>query len=218
MSACEFCDEFSDGRNNTFILRYGPELLDRVILATERFCVIPSLGQITQGHLLVVPTGHFCSLCDLPIEHIEELENLCLVVRSTLRKTFGACVFFEHGIRGEGGGGCGIDHAHMHAVPVEAGGVLDILSCEFSGSVVGSLAEVKGTLARTSSYLLFEDANSTRHVFPVESLPSQYMRKLVAESIGKREWDWRKCGYEPDMLSTMRLLLPIFSPVAAHRG
>jgi diadenosine tetraphosphate (Ap4A) HIT family hydrolase len=219
LKTCDFCDEFSAGRNNAFILRYLPELLDRTILATGRFRVIPSVGQITQGHLLVVPIRHLCALADLSKEHNEELENICVEVRAILREEYGTCVFFEHGTRGAESGGCGIDHAHLHAVPVAADGVLDLLKREFRASKVSSFQHVKETIPADASYLFFDDAAGDRYVFPVANLPSQYMRKLVADSMGKTDWDWRECGREPELLSTLQQLTPLFSAAAiANKG
>ena len=152
-------------------------------------------------------------MCDLPDEHIEELENLCVYVRSTLKETYGACIFFEHGMRNSGSGGCGIDHAHMHAVPVTAEGMLKILRQKFGGSGINTLAEIEGDLDQNSSYLFFENSSAKRYVFPVSNLPSQYMRKLVAESIGKNDWDWRECGHEPELISTVQRLSSLISPV-----
>lgn len=218
LRTCDFCDEFSDGRKNTFILRYAPAFLDRVILATEHFRVIPSLGQITQGHLLIVPLKHFCSLCDVPPEQWEALENLRVEIRSMLQKTYGACVFFEHGIRGERSGGCGIDHAHMHALPVAARGVVKILKQRFGGSVTDSIEDARRKLGSDDAYLFFEDVSGEPYVFPANNLPSQYMRKLVAESIGNSDWDWRLSGHEPELISTVQRLLPLFSQQVATRG
>jgi diadenosine tetraphosphate (Ap4A) HIT family hydrolase len=215
VSQCELCDEFSGGARNAFAVRYGNRLGDRRLLAMRHFRIVPTLGQIVEGHLLVVPVEHYCALADIPGGWIEELELLCRYTRSVLAREYGNCVFFEHGMRGGSSGGCGIDHAHMHAVPVVADGVLDRLSHEFSGSVISSFAEIKESLEGTLSYLLFEDASATRHVFPVKNLPSQYMRRLVAESIGKSDWDWRTSGSEPELISAMRRLSPLFSPLAA---
>jgi diadenosine tetraphosphate (Ap4A) HIT family hydrolase len=212
LKECDFCDEFSSGRHNAYADRYGPQPAGRILL-DGCFRVLPTLGQIAEGHLLIVPVGHLCALADLTNEQSEHLERLCQQVRSILRGAYGACVFFEHGIRNAGSGGCGIDHAHMHAVPVTADGVLDILTQEFDGSRIGSLRDVKQSLSHNSSYLFFEHDSGERYVFPADNLPSQYLRKLVAGSIGKSDWDWRKCGYEPGLISTIQRLSPLFSPV-----
>jgi diadenosine tetraphosphate (Ap4A) HIT family hydrolase len=215
---CDFCDEFSSGQQNAYARRYGLRPASRILLDGP-FRVLPTLGQIAEGHLLIVPVPHLCAVADLPNGSLGELENLCQQVRSVLRGEYGECVFFEHGMREAGSGGCGIDHAHIHAVPVRADGVLDILMQEFQGSNVHSLVDMKTGLDQNSSYLFFEDASSQRHVFPVKHLPSQYMRKLVAESIGKSDWDWRKFGHEPELISTVQRLAPLFYAVGSpQRG
>ncbi len=218
MSACEFCDEFAGGCTNAFATRYGQYLADRSIMDTGRFRVVPTLGQIVEGHVLVIPVEHICALASLQNDQMQELEDLSNRLRSTLSDMYGGCVFFEHGVRGQGAGGCGIDHAHLHALPVVADGVLEVLTRQFEGTRIYSLAAIKGSIPKNSPYLFFEDASAKRYVFRVDSLPSQYLRKLVAKSIGKSDWDWRECGYERQFISTMRRLSPILSPVATARG
>jgi len=214
---CEFCNEFSGGSSNSFSSRYGA-LTQRHVFQTAHFCIFPSLGQITCGHLLITPVRHHCALADLHGKRLDELEGIICHVRTVLAKTYGECVFFEHGIRGAGSGGCGIDHAHMHALPITANGVLDILMREFGGCAINDLADVKEAVRQEASYLFFEDASASRYVFSVKELPSQYMRKLVAESIGKCDWDWRNCGQEPELLSTLERLTPLLSPAAIVAG
>lgn len=219
MRECDFCDEFSGGRRNAFANRYGTQLAERVMLAHGSFRLVPSVGQIAEGHLLMIPVEHSRALADLPNEQLRELEELRQRVRSVLRDVYGVCVFFEHGIRGVRSGGCGIDHAHMHAVPVAAEGLLDALTKEFGGHSVRSFADVRNEVCGNSSYLFFEDASAQRLVFPVDNLPSQYMRRLVAESMGESNWDWRECGEEPALVSTLRRLPPLLrAGIAAPRG
>ena len=217
MKWCDFCDEFAGGSQNAFAERYC-ESTGRVVMASADFRVVPTLGQVVAGHLLIVPIRHLCAMADLKVMQIEELDHLCRRVRSVLTDVYGACVFFEHGMRDSGSGGCGIDHAHLHAVPVAANGVLDVLRREFGGCAIHDFAAIKETINQESSYLLFEDASASRYVFPVTELPSQYMRKLVADSIGKSDWDWRKCGREPELIATLERLAPLFSPSAIVSG
>jgi diadenosine tetraphosphate (Ap4A) HIT family hydrolase len=213
---CDFCDEFDGGHRNAFASRYGHNLR-RGLFETEQFRVVPSLGQIVEGHVLVVPVSHVCALADLSSSELRALEVMRPRVRSVMGTAYSNCIFFEHGVRGEGAGGCGIDHAHMHAVPVAADGVLEKLQQEFGGNRVDSIQGIKYALPAGSSYLFFEDVNGDRFVFPVSNLPSQFLRKLVAESIGKSNWDWRACGYEPELISTIQRLSPLFSPLAASQ-
>jgi len=216
LTACDFCDEFADGSENAYARRYGQP--GRIVLRSAGFRVFPSLGQIVEGHLLIVPVHHCCALADLPNEQVNDLDFLCRQVRLTLQDAYNNCVFFEHGIRREGSGGCGIDHAHMHAVPVSANGVLDILMRQCGGCDVDNVANINECINPKASYLFFEDASAKRRVFAVERVPSQYMRKLVAESLGKADWDWRKCGQEPELISAIHRLTPLLSVNAIVPG
>src|SRR5438105_13826524 len=81
---CDFCDEFSAGRENSFVRIYGPDLESRILFRSTDFAVVPSLGQIVEGYLLIVPTTHFTAMADLPAELQEELLRLSLRVSSVL--------------------------------------------------------------------------------------------------------------------------------------
>jgi diadenosine tetraphosphate (Ap4A) HIT family hydrolase len=207
---CDFCDEFTGGNRNAFRVRYGDEVRSRIVISGGLFKVLPSLGQITEGHVLIVPSVHFCALADMPEDAFDELEQVKKQVQAALLRLNDSVVFFEHGVRTVGGGGCGIDHAHMHAVPVAAKGVLARLQRRFRGSRIESLSAIGGCLPRRSSYLFFENASGDRFVFPVRHLPSQYMRQLIAKSIGKDQWDWRASQYEPELIATLQRLSPHF--------
>jgi diadenosine tetraphosphate (Ap4A) HIT family hydrolase len=213
---CDFCDEFAGGSQNAFVHRYS-QADDRIVMASACFRIVPTLGQLVAGHLLIVPSRHLCALADLPSLHVDELSDLCRRVRSTLKDVYGECLFFEHGVRGSGSGGCGIDHAHMHAVPVSGDGILGVLIRQFGGRAIHSVADIKKVVGQ-ESYLFFEDSSGMKYVFPVKKLPSQYMRKLVARSIGKADWDWRKSEQEPELISTLERLTPLFSAAAATVG
>lgn len=218
VGACDFCDEFSGGQLNAYASRYGMPPPKRVIFESGGFCIVPSLGQIVEGHLLIVPDHHICALADLAPEQILRLERLCQDVRSILTSAYGECIFFEHGIRKVGSGGCGIEHAHMHALPVPLRAAPSVLAEMFEGRRIRSLSNIKEELP-DSSYIFFEDCCGGRSVFPIDRIPSQYMRKLVAESIGKTDWDWRAGSHESELISTMHRLSSLFSwPAVPHRG
>src|SRR5712692_9184494 len=63
---CDFCNEFSGELENSFAARYQSAPQSRVLLSTANFRVVPSLGQIVEGHLLIVPASHFTSIADVP--------------------------------------------------------------------------------------------------------------------------------------------------------
>ena len=86
---------------------------------SDNFVVFPSLGQIVEGYLLIAPKKHYIGVSGIPKELYPELEEVCKKVRNKLSEVYCVPLFFEHGPHKESKGGCCIDHAHIHAVPVK---------------------------------------------------------------------------------------------------
>ena len=102
-------------------------------------------------------------------------------------------LFFEHGPASSmKRGGCCIEHAHIHAVPVKVDLVEDIRQ-HFECKEINSFESLNQQYESRMPYLFFEDNEGKRYLFNVTStIPSQYIRQLIAVKMGKQErWDWR---------------------------
>src|SRR6266705_3229591 len=119
-TGCDLCDELSGGAASRFEGIYAHAPRSRILFRSERFVVIPSLGQIVGGYLLIVPTSHLMALGDISDASLGEFTVLSRSVRAILEAEYESCVFFEHGARCAAAGGCGVYHAHLHAVPFPA--------------------------------------------------------------------------------------------------
>ena len=58
---CVFCRELNGSRDTNFATRY-PEIQSRIIYETESLVAFPCIGQLVNGHFLVVPKNHDCTL------------------------------------------------------------------------------------------------------------------------------------------------------------
>jgi diadenosine tetraphosphate (Ap4A) HIT family hydrolase len=204
---CEFCDEFGGGVNNGFYARYQDCPKTRILLSTENFYVVPSVGQLVDGYLLVLPKDHYTTLDELTTELVAELADTSERVRAALSEIYGSCVCFEHGARGPLNGGCGIYHAHLHIVPLS--GISDpaeSLKLKFPFAELVHLREIGHRSASLSSYLFYQDSDARLYLFDTGPLPSQYMRKLLADALRTQDWDWRTAGREERLLATIRRL------------
>jgi diadenosine tetraphosphate (Ap4A) HIT family hydrolase len=95
---------------------------DQPLWESERFVAVPSKGGFVPGWMLVVPRSHALNLSMLDPDAVAELERFVELVSSALRTAFGDPTLFEHGAVSENTTfGCGIDHAHMHLVPLPRG-------------------------------------------------------------------------------------------------
>jgi diadenosine tetraphosphate (Ap4A) HIT family hydrolase len=206
-ASCDFCKEFADDAENTFNRIYGQHLVSRGLFRSEEFVVVPSLGQIAEGHLLLLPTKHFTAVGDLPESLLEEFTGLAKKVAATITAEYGSCVAFEHGVRPGGTGGCGIYHAHLHALSLaEVPDPVDMLKQRFAYAELSHPGQIGRQSEGLASYLFYQDARGKLYLFDTGPLPSQYMRKLIADAQGSQDWDWRTAGREERLLATMRRL------------
>ena len=200
---CEFCDEFSAGTTNSFVARYGNLLRDRTILDYDEFKILPSLGQIVPGYLLLVPKRHQRAFGDMSFEELKKAEALKTHLRDQLRSTYGEYLFFEHGARTSDSGGCGITHAHLHAVPFPCEkDPIEELTRAFPFEEIANLTELK-RVQPERSYLYYEAVRGNRYMLYPSFVPSQYVRRVLAEALGTEAWDWRQSGREERLLTTL---------------
>jgi hypothetical protein len=91
--------------------------------------------------------------------------------------------------------------------------VLSKLKDQFPHRSINSLFELNDAASNTS-YLYYEDSSGHPSLFFPTVLPSQYMRRLIAEAAGISQWDWRRSGREDALLATRTEVLSVLS--AAH--
>lgn len=211
--SCDFCDEFAGGLSNSFYARYQGHPDTRFVLSTENFHVFPSIGQLVDGYLLVAPKKHYTTYDEIPCVFWAEFERLHAFLKSTLFNLYGPCMTYEHGARSEGG--CGIYHAHMHLVPFSgATDLLGELKKRFPWHVLPKMIDLCEQQEKPSSYLYCEAPDSTRYLFLTNSLPSQFMRRLLSEALGSDDWDWRVAGREQRLLATLEKLSGRFDTIS----
>jgi len=200
---CEFCNEFTGGAANSFAALYGHEPASRTILEDHDFRVLPSLGQIVPGYLLLVPNHHYRAFADMPLEELGAAQALKTSLTDQMRGTYGNCLIFEHGARTPDSGGCGISHAHLHVVPFPGEkDPIEQLTRAFPFEEISNLLDLK-RIQPGKSYLYYESVRGGSYAFYPPFIRSQYIRRLLAEALGTEVWDWRKCGKEERFLSTL---------------
>lgn len=196
---CEFCDEFAGGRANSFAAHYGNDIASRTILERGTFRILPSLGQIVPGYLLLVPNRHYRAFADMSWGELKAADDL----KDQMRTFCGSSLLFEHGARTSDSGGCGISHAHLHLVPFpEEKDPVEELTRSFPFEELTGLLDLK-RVQPGRSYLYYESVRGNKYVLYPPFIPSQYVRRLLASALGSEAWDWRRCGREEELLRTV---------------
>jgi diadenosine tetraphosphate (Ap4A) HIT family hydrolase len=207
-ASCCFCDEILSGvMPKEYCQAAGRRC--RVVHQERAFVVFPSLSPLHVGHLLVVPRIHVRSFVQLSACDFGCSTQLIRNLSGVIEQRFGDALIWEHGIAVDSSGGCGVSHAHIHILPLGAEKlerVLAGLDRYFSMAASVSLEKLKGQLNNTNTYLFWQAGNHLGRVVVSDAIPSQFMRKLVAQVLESTEWDWKET-YNWDMfVSTIELL------------
>jgi diadenosine tetraphosphate (Ap4A) HIT family hydrolase len=183
---CRYCTGFlnpqSDDRNAIWNTR---------LVESENFVVVPTLGMLSPGWLLVVSKDHYLSIGALDDTLYPELEQVKTAVQKDLREMFQAPIFFEHGpcTPTETAGAC-IDHAHLHAVPLSFDLFQD-LATNYPYRKVKGLRALKGYFEKHIPYLYYENRKEEAYLFRASQVPGQLVRRLIAKRLGMPDlWDW----------------------------
>lgn len=210
MNQCEFCREF-EGHSPRLEGVYGTLLSTRIILKTDRFVVLPTLGQIFAGSLLILPIDHMDTFAQLTFDAKNELEELISNVVKRVSQ-YGHPIIFEHGATESTGGGCGIYHAHLHLVPAPEATMASTLFPEHQSRTT-DIFSAWNKMRSASEYLLMSAGGETLYSDlskTTDNYPSQFFRRRITEHFHlSAPWDWRAyTKVEPALLATIAGRLP----------
>lgn len=213
-STCRFCEIGAALLSNR-----STNLWDRVLLETDNFFVVPSLGSLIEGWLLIVTKSHHICMGSLDRAQIAELENLMEEVCTIVRSKYGPVAVFEHGpVEAKLAIGCGVDHAHIHVVPTslplieEAGSLTDF---KFHWEQIVGIKAVQIPYINGVSYLYVQQDGSYPMMYSGKNIPSQLFRKTIAASLGIPErYNWREYAFESNIVNTVTKLHPFAAKIA----
>jgi diadenosine tetraphosphate (Ap4A) HIT family hydrolase len=167
---------------------------DRPIIEDEDFFVIPALGQLTAGYVLICSREHHLNLGLINGARSASFERLKERIRQGLVEEYGQNpIFFEHGPASFNmrAGSC-VEHAHLHAIPVEMVTPPTHVTSHLDGGRISSVSEVAECAKAKRPYFFFECSDRTMYLYQVPLLPCQYGRQVLACELGNpAEWDWR---------------------------
>jgi len=181
-------------------------------MQTRTFVVVPTLGSLLPGWILVLPKKHCFALSELSNSELSELNELSNTLVNLLSSHFDSRVVgWENGATSAGQAiGCGVDHAHLHLVPINVelrSGAENLLGRSLRWQHTKDITSL-GTLRDGPSYLFVRETNGEYFTATDPNPPSQLLRKVVAQHIGHPElYDWHSYSGESHARSTVTRLL-----------
>lgn len=189
---------------------YDKQLFNQILLETENFAVMPTLGSIVEGWLLIIPKKHYVSfgyMTNLCL--FDELSALLSQIEMIVKETYGDFIIFENGaFCANSMVGCGVDYAHIHIVPTNLNlpkTVEDQFDLKYSWKQIEDLKESIFYIKEGLPYLYYRDQQKQSFITTCDNIPSQLFRKAIASSVGLIDkYDWKKEPFLDNIEKTIR--------------
>lgn len=168
---------------------------------SDLFATVPSKGAIVDGWLLTLPRYSAINIASLPVEKRRAILSQAQRTAVQKKKEGKTTFFFEHGpVALNTLTGCGVDHAHLHSVPVKFD-IFEDLPKAMNWQNVSS-DDPWSTLGK-ADYLVIGNGNNWLACEPKKP-ESQFFRKLIARRVtGGYGWDHNERAWSENVRKTI---------------
>lgn len=187
---------------------HNKEIHNTVLFESDNFLVIPSIGSIVEGWLLIIPKEQYISMGALNNIVFAELEQLIEKIGEMVFKRYGNYVVFENGAYSKNKlVGCGVDYAHVHIVPTDLNLMKEIetkFDIHYQWDSIDSIRISKTYIENQMPYLYYRNQAKESFITTSNDIPSQLFRKTIAISRGIGEkYDWKEFPFIENVVKTI---------------
>lgn len=205
---CVLCELASCKGMNGDLAFYNKNVekpVDCIIYDSRFFYVVPELGALKQGFLMIVPKSHYLSVAQYPAQVLKEYQEVCEDIESILLSAFNAklVTFFEHGSAPDGitSHKKSIVHAHTHVVT-------DFHMDKIYQDMVRLKPIDDITDAKNTYYFSYQEGSHGNLKISMDSdvyVQRQYPRQVLAEHLGLApgQYNWRKAAFDEISTATV---------------
>lgn len=187
---CPFCKENKNREDS-------PINKSRIIMETENFIVFPTTGGFVDNYQLIVPKKHLNCFGELNETMQKELNQIISWQKMINKKYFNkeTCMF-EHGaLIPSDVSGKSIVHAHLHVFPNDKSLLEKINNYNFNIIQINKVEDLNYICHQYETYLYYCDVDNKKYVITHQGIPSQFLRKILAENLNIKDWNWREAPY-----------------------
>lgn len=175
--------------------------------STDDYVVIPALGSLVQGYVLLVSKQHHESVASLEKQDASVLEQQLDEILNLVKNISSNWIVFEHGsTQPTGLKSCCVGHLHLHLLPLDLHLAADLSERLSSPLIpVDSISHIPELIGGQScNYLFVRDVDGKQYLVKPQIYPSQYVRQVIAANIGIPQlWDWREHPRQELVISTI---------------
>jgi ATP adenylyltransferase len=193
---CAFCSEILTGRLSDPILDLlGAPTFDRIVASTPEFLVVPSLGPLNEGHILLVSTEHIECWRDATQELRAHALGAAVNLARRVSEAFDSPILiFENGTARHctrSDNSC-IDHLHIHILPLSEAHVQAVVRSLPTADVIYPAHLIQTRFDSSLDYVSAGPAGGSMTVLQAKSIERQLIRRQIASLLGSPDlWNWR---------------------------
>lgn len=179
---CELCKAIQDSINN----KEMASVFNINLQESESFVVMPCIGPLFAGHVLIVSKGHYESLGSMPLKKIIEFES---VLKSVLNRgnLYKNALVSEHGSYDKQKGGSCIEHTHVHVIP-KIGKLYRVLDSVLPKTNIITFKDI-GEL--TEPYIFnYNNIDNKFVCYTAYNVESQMMRLAICNNLNRTDSHW----------------------------
>jgi len=183
MVPCELCKAIEDANTTS------NEFWNTKLYENKSFIVLPSIGPLKEGQVIIASKLHTLNLLSMPAESKKDILPIITLAIKILGNNI---LFAEHGtFLNQNGGSC-IEHTHLHVFPSYEhyfdilDDVLPILNSSFE------LVDLEKPTTVDFPYILTFDLRNNSRIYEAYNAHSQMIRKAICIKEGNEFGDWKK--------------------------
>ena len=173
-----------------------------IIEETNNFYIVPTLGSLVDGYVLIVTKRHINSMSELNDIELNEYLNIITKYQNVYKKIYNKTpIVFEHGTPNQNSEikANSVTHAHTHIVNINFTNKKEIIE-KYNFNEIKELNEID----KNKNYIKYIYDNKKYITYDFPSI-SQLMRILVAKELGYEDkFDWKKERFEENIISTIK--------------
>ena len=194
LNNCCICDEIRTGRLCASLFECYP-IKNRFCFESPNFIVVPSVSPLNAGHVLIFTKEHRSSMMSIPVTVKAQLFEVIAKMYDHVRANFGTPFIFEHGANDPADQGCGVNHAHIHILPLEVSlrnQVMKEIRLQYPPDNWGSIQELLFNESISPSDLLYGENPDRMLFYNSGMILSQSIRRIISAIKGSPQWDWKE--------------------------
>ena len=188
MKGCKFCELDKSIYYN------------KAIEETKNFLVVPALGALVEGYVMIVSKEHANSIIELDNDVLKEYNELIEKYRDLYKDFYGKYpIVFEHGTPDINGlcTSC-VTHAHSHIVNHNYKDEDEIIK-NLNFERINSIDDIKN-----QNYIFYQNPLGEKFVTYKYKPERQMMRQLIAKDLGLAEkYNWREYPFYENINKTI---------------